>query len=66
MLIAACPTLKAAAYSISVADATTVEMITLIKLMGAFGAAPLAQSPSKRIPPARDHASDSLRYDPSL
>lgn len=60
------PTINAAAYSVAVADETTVLMITLIKATSAFGASSLAQSSKNNTPPARDLASDSLRYDPSL
>ena len=61
MLIAACPTMNAAAYSVAAAEVTTVLMITLRKQIGAFGASLSAQSPKNRIPPARDLASDSLK-----
>ncbi len=60
------PTINAAAYSVAVADETTVLIMTLRKVTGAFGASSLAQSPKNSTPPARDLASDSLRYDPSL
>src|SRR5450830_214992 len=61
MLIAACPTINAAAYSVAVAEVTTVLMITLMKQIGALGASLSAQSPKNKMPPARDRASDSLR-----
>jgi len=37
ILIAAWPTIKAAAYSVAVAEVTTVLMITLRKQIGALG-----------------------------
>ena len=58
--------MNAAAYSVAVADVTTVLMITLRKQTGVLGASLSAQSPKNRMPPALDRASDSLRYDPSL
>ena len=45
MLIAVYQTMNAAAYSVSAAEATTVEITTATKkLIGAFGAAPLGHS----------------------
>ena len=62
MLVTAWRTKNAYAYSDSVADATTAGIITLMKQMGASGAALSAQSPRNKIPPALERASDSLRY----
>ena len=57
-----CPTRNVDAYSAdSVADATTVGIIALMKQMEAIGAALSAQSPREKIPPALERASDSLR-----
>ena len=49
--------MNAAAYSVAVADVTTVLMITLGKQTGALGASLSAQSPKNRMPPALDRAS---------
>ena len=58
--------MNAAAYSVAVAEETTVLMITLRKHIGALGISLSPQSPKNNIPPALERASDSLRYDPSL
>ena len=57
--------MNADAYSKSVVDEKMVEIITLMKLMGAFGTALSAQPPRKGIPSALERASDSLSYEAS-
>ncbi len=60
ILIAACSTIKAAAYSAAVADVTTVLMIRLKKQAGAFGASLSSQSQKNKIPQAFDRASELI------